>query len=129
MTSYKLPSGAELEVTPLDFEPAFEISQVVTRFIGLLDVDLTGMDPKQWNSIADIDLAAIKRPLSQVLSNSDLRKAGDKCLVKCTYNGQKVTTKTWEPVEARQDYLYAIFFAMKENVMPFFEGAFSSLKA
>jgi hypothetical protein len=126
---YELPSGADFEVTVLDFEPAFEISQTVSRFIGLLEVDLKGLDVDKWKGISDIDIAAIKRPLSQVLSNAEIRKAGDKCLVKCTYNGQRVTAKTWEPIEARKDYLYAMFHALKDNVTPFFEGAFSSLKA
>jgi len=92
-------------------------------------VDLKGLDVDKWKSISDIDISAIKRPLSQVLSNAEIRKAGDKCLVKCIYNGQRVTAKTWEPIEARKDYLYAMFHALKDNVAPFFEGAFSSLKA
>ena len=41
---YTLPSGAELEVTLLDFEPAFEISQIVTKFVGLLDIDLKSLE-------------------------------------------------------------------------------------
>jgi hypothetical protein len=126
---YTLPSGAEFEVTLLDFEPAFDISQTVSRFVGLLEVDLKALEIEKWKSFSDIEVDAIKRPLSQILSNAELRKAGDRCLVKCTYNGQKVTTKTWEPAEARQDYLIAMFYALKENVAPFFVGAFSFLKA
>lgn len=129
MEAIKLPSGAELEITLLDFEPAFEVSQVVSRFIGLLDVDLKAMGLENAKSLADLDLDAIKRPLSQILSNQELRKAGDKCLTKCIYNGLKITPKTWEPAEARQDYLFAVFHALKANIAPFFEGAFSSLKA
>jgi len=126
---YKLPSGAVLDVTPLDFEPAFEVSQTITRLIGLLDVDLKSLDTEKWGSVADIELDAIKRPFSQILSNRELVKDANKCLAKCTYNGIRVSEKTWQPAEARKDYLYACFYALKENVFPFFEGVFSSSKA
>lgn len=126
---YILPSGAELEVTLLDFEPAFEISQAVTRFVGLLDVDLKSLEVEKWKTVSDIDVNAIKRPLSQILSNSDLTKAANKCLVKCTYNNQRISEKTWNAPEARKDYFHAMFYALKDNIYPFFEGVFSSSKA
>ena len=126
---FKLPSGAQLSITLLDFEQAFEISQTVTRFIGLLELDIKSLNIEQWKSFSDIDFNAIKRPLSQVLSNGDLVKAGNKCLNKCTYNGKRITDQTWQDIEARKDYLYAIFYGLKENVYPFFAGVFSSLKA
>lgn len=126
---YKLPSGAELEVTLLDFEPAFEISQTVTKFLGLLDVDLKALEVEKWKSINDIDVNAIKRPLAQILSNSDLTKAANKCLAKCLYNNVRINEKTWNAPEARKDYYHAMFYALKDNIYPFFEGVFSSSQA
>lgn len=120
---HKLPSGAVLDVTILDFEKAFEIFQIVSRQIGLLDLDLSKIDGK---SFALTDIMEFKRPLSQVLASPELVKVGNKCLEKCTYDGIKVTTKTWEDVKARGDYLFAMFFALQENVAPFIEGVFSS---
>jgi hypothetical protein len=125
---YTLPSGAELEVTLLDFEPAFEISQIVTKFVGLLDIDLKSLEVEKWTSISDVDVNAIKRPLSQILSNSDLVKAANKCLVKCLYNNIRISDKTWNEPSARKDYYHAMFYALKDNIFPFFEGVFSSSK-
>jgi hypothetical protein len=119
---HKLPSGVMLDITLLDYEKAFAVFQTTVRQIGILDVDLSKIDLEKF---AALDVMEFKRPLTQILSNSDLVKAGNQCLEKCTYDGIKVTTKTWESPEARKDYLFAIFYALKENCYPFVEGVFS----
>lgn len=119
----KLPSGATLDITVLDYEKAFEVFQITMRQLGLIDIDLSKMD---FANFAAADIMEFKRPLAQILSNADLVKMGNKCLEKCTYDGIKVTTKTWEAPEARKDYLFALFYALKENCYPFVEGVFSS---
>lgn len=126
MIRHELPSGAELEITPLDFGEAFAVFQQVAKIIGLLEVDLSGIDIGK-DFLAQ-DIVKFKRPLAQVLSNAELEKAGKQCLKKCTYNGLKVTDATWNDLEARKDYLFALFFALKENCGPFLEGAFSGSK-
>lgn len=123
---YELPSGAKLDVTPLDFGEAFAVFQQLAKIIGLIEVDLAGID--LGKDFLAQDLVKFKRPLAQLLSNHELDKAGRQCLKKCTYNGLKVTDATWNDVEARKDYLFAVFFALKENCGPFLEGAFSGSK-
>ena len=124
---YELPSGSKLDVTPLDFGEAFAVFQQVAKIIGLLELDLAGIDVGK-DFLAQ-DLVKFKRPLAQVLSNHELEKAGKQCLKKCTYNGLKVTDSTWNDIDARKDYLFAMFFALKDNCGPFLEGAFSGSKA
>ena len=123
---YELPSGSKLDVTPLDFGEAFAVFQQVAKIIGLLELDLAGIDIGK-DFLAQ-DLVKFKRPLAQVLSNHELEKAGKQCLKKCTYNGLKVTDSTWNDIVARKDYLFAMFFALKDNCGPFLEGAFSGSK-
>jgi hypothetical protein len=123
----KLPSGAVLEVTPLDCGDAYAIFQQVMKVIGLLDIDLSKLD--MTKDFKAQDIIEFKRPLAQLLSNSELEKAAKKCLTKCTYDGMKVTEATWNPLNARQDYLFAMFFALKENCSPFLDGVFSDSKA
>ena len=119
----KLPSGATLDITLLDYEKAFDVFQIVARQLGLIDVDFSKIDFEKFQLM---DVMEFKRPLTQILSNPDLVKVGNQCLVKCTYDGIKITAKTWEPPEARKDYVFAIFYALKENCYPFVEGVFSS---
>ena len=123
---YELPSGSKLDVTPLDFGEAFAVFQQVAKIIGLLELDLAGIDIGK-DFLAQ-DLVKFKRPLAQVLSNHELEKAGKQCLKKCTYNELKVTDSTWNDIDARKDYLFAMFFALKDNCGPFLEGAFSGSK-
>ena len=123
---YELPSGSKLDVTPLDFGEAFAVFQQVAKIIGLLELDLAAIGIGK-DFLAQ-DLVKFKRPLAQVLSNHELEKAGKQCLKKCTYNGLKVTDSTWNDIEARKDYLFAMFFALKDNCGPFLEGAFSGSK-
>ena len=118
----KLPSGAILDITVLDFEKAFAVFQVVSRQIGLLDFDAAKIDFQNFKAT---DLLEFKKPLTQALSNSDFSKVGNQCLEKCTYNGLKVTAQTWNDLKARNDYLFAVFYALKENCYPYIEGAFS----
>ncbi len=119
---HKLPSGAILDVTVLDYEKAFGIFQTVSRQIGLIDVDFGKIDFEKFNTM---DVMEFKRPLTQLLSNSDLVKVGNQCLEKCTYDNVKISKATWESIEARKDYLFALFYALKENCAPFLEGVFS----
>lgn len=124
---YELPSGLKLDVTPLDFGEAFAVFQQVAKIIGLIEVDLAGID--LGKDFLAQDLVKFKRPLAQLLSNQELDKVGRQCLKKCTYDGVKITDSTWNSLEARKDYLFAVFFALKENCGPFLEGAFSGSRA
>jgi hypothetical protein len=126
MSEYDLPSGAKLHVTPLDFSEAFAVFQQVAKIIGLIEVDLQGIE--LGKDFMAQDLMKFKRPLTQLLSNSDIEKAGKQCLKKCTYDGLKIDDRTWNAVEARKDYLFAIFFALKENCSPFLAGVLSDSK-
>ena len=123
----QLPSGAMLEVTPLDCGDSYAIFQQVMKVIGLLDIDLSKLD--MTKDFRAQDVLEFKRPLAQLLSNAELEKAAKKCLTRCTYEGLKVTEATWNPLVARQDFLFAMFYDLKENCSPFLDGVFSDLKA
>jgi hypothetical protein len=89
-------------------------------------VDLQGID--FGKEFLAQDLVKFKRPLTQILANHELEKAGKQCLKKCTYDGLKIDDRTWNSIEARKDYLFALFFSLKENCGPFLDGAFSNSK-
>lgn len=54
------------------------------------------------------------------------------CLKRCLYNGQQITEQTFEPIEARKDYVKVIMEVAQHNVAPFFESlrsAYSQVQA
>lgn len=127
---HKLPSGAELDVTPLSTEKAWAVSQVFARTVeGVSISELRGLD---WKAIMLADVAsssgevlAFKGVLCAVLADIALLAAAKECLARCTYNGVAVDSETFD--KARGDYLPALFYALKDNIAPFFESLLSAL--
>lgn len=48
------------------------------------------------------------------------------CLLQCTYGGQKITQKTFESEEAREDYYPVLNACVVENLRPFMKGLAST---
>jgi hypothetical protein len=122
----KLPSGAELVVTPLDWEDAWDISQRVLAVIEKLELDLKGIN---WTDIQSQDVLNFKGPICQILSSKVVFDAAKDCFKKCTYAGMRIDNATFNDSKARGDMLIACFHALKENCAPFFGSLLSGLKA
>lgn len=108
-TKVALPSGAELEIMIAPFAQSRALYQAILE--ELKDVKL---DPK-----AEVDVNFIKDLFCAGLSSKKIEEALGPCLGRATYNKLKITNDTWEPKEARQDYMHACFEVAKENVAPF----------
>ena len=48
------------------------------------------------------------------------------CLLQCTYGGHKITQKTFESEEAREDYYPVLNACVVENLRPFMKGLAST---
>lgn len=133
-TVVKLPSGASLEIGLLGSEEAWAVSQALIKVFQEIPIDtLNGISLRDLFSTMTDDPAAMKAmllsmkgPLCAVLSSPVIMAEAKKCFAQCTCNGVKLSS-VWpfEKKEARQDFLPACFYALKENVTPFF-GALSS---
>lgn len=126
MSKHTLPSGAVLEVTILPFEDAWQVSQDLLVLAGSLDIDVKGMN---LDDIKAADVLDFKTPLCKVLSSQSAMSAAWKCFARCTYNGLRVDKQTFEKPEARGDFLIAAFFALADNVRPFFGSLVSFFQA
>jgi hypothetical protein len=123
---YVLPSGGELNVTPLGFEEAWRVSQDVIGVIKELSLDFSAIDFKKPMTV---DLVReFKDPICTLLGSPVINKSVRSAFNRATYNGAKIDKMTFDPVEARGDYLFAAFYALKENISPFFDGILSFLK-
>lgn len=122
----RLPSGAELAVTPLDWEDSWGVCQDALGVIEALNVDVKGMS---LQDISAQDVLNFKGPICKILSSQVMLAASKRCFAKCTYNGVKIDAVTFSKPENRGDFLHACFYALKENCAPFFASLLSGLKA
>ena len=110
-----LPSGAELEVTMSPFKIAKALYMAVADEMKALK-----LDPK-----AEVDVNFWKDLMCTGVASKRIEEALAECMKRCTYKGLKITDDTWEPVEARGDYLQACFEVAKENILPFTKDLFA----
>lgn len=105
----KLPSGAELRITLAPFSDSKALYQAFLEEIKGLKVE----------SSTEIDTNFIKDIFCVGLASKKLEVALWKCMERALYNNLKITEATFEPVEARQDYMLVCFEVAKENIAPF----------
>lgn len=122
MHEFKSTSGAKVKINPADFEDAMDLQSAIMKEVSKTDFKMDGIDMNNESSFGGL----IKVAMS-VASSKDVRDIIFKCLVRCTYEGQKITPKTFEDVDARRDYYEIVIACLKENLSPFFEGLLSKL--
>jgi hypothetical protein len=105
----KLPSGAELRITLAPFSDSKALYQAFLEEIKGLKVE----------SSTEIDTNFIKDIFCVGLASKKFEVALWKCMERALYNNLKITENTFEPVEARQDYMLVCFEVAKENIAPF----------
>lgn len=115
----KLPSGAELEIWISPFEVAKELYQTL-----LAEAKDLKLDPN-----AQVDVNLYKDIFCAGFSSKKVEACIKKCFEKCTYNGARIGTETFEPAEARQDFLLACFEVAQENVAPFMKPLYAKFQA
>lgn len=112
-----LPSGAELNVDTL---PPFADSEALFKAV-MKDILL--LIP----SDRELDQSVIKDFICRGLVSSDVRSALWKCMERVTYNGLKINKDTFEPEDARQDYMEVLWQVAERNIAPFLKGLFARL--
>jgi hypothetical protein len=125
MESVILPSGAELKITLLPLEDAWEIQQIVSKELSAIDVDIRSVD---LTALKPSDIFLLKKPFLQALSSSKLIDAAKRCQSRCLYNGLKIDADTFETPKARGDYIFVNFNLLRANIAPFFASLLSFLK-
>lgn len=109
-----LPSGAKLTIQPAPFAEAKALYQAVLDEIKHIDF-----------STQDEMSKLLKDLLCYGFSSKKIEAALYKCMDRVLYNGLKITDETFEPVDARGDYLVVIFEVAKENVEPFMKSLYA----
>ena len=97
---------------------------------GTIDVLREILSPDKKGSLLDVNLnAECVNNLKKILLTFEIDKKLDelifKCLSRWTYNDFKISKKTFEEVEARQDLLQIKTECLKYELLPFFKNLFS----
>ena len=108
MKEIQLPSGSTLKIGQIPFADAKALYQSCMEELRTVEVKSDTMA---------IDL--YKNLFCVGFSSKRVERALWECLKRCTYNGHKIEEKTWEAVEARQDYWKVCMEVGEEVITPF----------
>jgi hypothetical protein len=115
MDSIKLPSGAELVITPAPFADSKSLYQAVLEELKEIKVSLQD----------DVNEDFVKNLFCVGFSSKKIESALEKCMKRATYNGLRIDAQTFEPIEARADYMQVCIEVAKVNIAPFVKGLFA----
>ncbi len=110
-----LPSGAILEVGLAPFGVSKALYQAVLEEAKTLKID--SKDELDVNLFKDIFCAGF--------SSKRIESCLDECMKRTLYNGKKIDSMTFEPEEARQDYMLVCFEVAKANISPFTKSLYA----
>lgn len=114
MKEIKLPSGAVLKIQPAPFAVAKALYQAVLEEVKSVQVSST------------TDLASVFKDLACVgFSSKKIESCLNECFKRCLYNDHKMDEATFEPIEARDDYIVVCMNVAKENIFPFVKSLYA----
>jgi hypothetical protein len=113
-----LPSGAILGLSEAPFRPSKALYQALAQEMKAIKIDMNS-EVEDGNFWKDLACSAVSSP--------KIEEALAPCLVRCTYNNQKIDNveETFGPASRRQDYLVVCYHVMEINVSPFLSGLFA----
>jgi hypothetical protein len=110
----KLPSGAVLKVNSAPFGVSKELYKSILS------------ESKQIEFSSTTDFAQVFKDLfCSGFSSDRVEAAMWKCMERCLYNDLKIVPDTFEPVEAREDFVPVCMEVGKENLFPFMKNLFA----
>lgn len=104
-----LASGAKLHITLSPFKDAKALYQALLEEARTLKLDAE----------AEADFNFFKDVFCTAFSSKRVETALEKCFERCTYNDKRITADTFEPAEAREDYMQVCLEVAQHNVHPF----------
>lgn len=104
-----LPSGATLEVSLSPFHIGRTMYQAVAEELKQMRV----------SDKDEIGAGFFKDLFCSALSSKKIEDAVWECMKRATYNSLRITMDTFEPAEARQDYMMACYEVARVNIEPF----------
>ena len=119
----EVSSGAKVVINIADFDSSMRLKNAIEKEFADSKFEMGAIDLKK--SFNDLDISVLTpflKTLAQIDSSQEVYDAIFVCLLRCTYNGDKITKATFEEAEARADYYEIVFECLKVNLLPFFKG-------
>ncbi len=124
MSEFEAPSGAKVKINIAPFKDSMKLKSAIAK--ELADSDFSfDFDPSKDIKKQDFDIAGIAKIMALLDSSEAVNNALMDCLLRCTYNSEKITGATFEPEEAREDYYDIVAACLKVNIGPFFKSLLS----
>jgi hypothetical protein len=115
MEEVKLASGKKLTITIAPFAPGRRLYQALAREARALKV----------NGSEEVDFNFRKDLLCTLLASEALEKAVWDCMSSCLYDGKRINEETFEPAEARADYITVCIKVAEANLLPFVKDLYA----
>lgn len=114
---HELKSGATLRGSLAEFKKGRALYQAVAK--AAKEIEVKASD--------DLNVNLIKSFFLEFLSNKEVEACIWDCMGKMLYNDSKITEETFEPIEARQDYIEVMKEVAMFNAAPFTKNLFAEL--
>lgn len=115
MKEVTLNSGATLKMGVVPFVDAKAFYQAVLEEARSVSI----------SEDQEIGANLIKDLFCTGFSSKKIDSCLKKCMDRCLYNGIRITDETWEPMEAREDYLQVCIEVAKETLAPFVKSLYA----
>lgn len=120
-------SGKAIVLQLSEFRVSARLRKVVAKEIRTIDFKEVmklagGLSPEELLAKGDLPIDTLKDLACQLLASDEVEEALWECMKVCQYNGERITPETFEPEDARADYLPAAWEVMVLNLAPFFKG-------
>lgn len=112
MKEFQSTSGADVVINIASLRDVMELKNAITREVAKSGLKLE----------LGADLSSLISAFMFVDSSPAVYSALLTCLIKCTYNKEKITESTFEAESARGDYYEVVLACAEENLRPFFRG-------
>lgn len=123
MVEITTSTGAKVIINSAPFRDAMTLKNAIQATIKVGELDLSKI-----KSFKELDIAPFLESILAIDSDLNVYNALMKCLVRCTYNSEKITENTFETDNARQDYYEIVLECMKVNLHPFLKGLIFKLQ-
>jgi hypothetical protein len=127
-----LDSGAKVNITLSDFEVCDRLLIAVTKELEGVGISL-GLKSGNFTDFLNMDidkdaaLNTLKNAIMRIASSNLIRPILWECMQRVTYNGLKVTPKTFEGEKERGDWPILAKEVLVSNLIPFFPSLSSKL--
>lgn len=136
MVEFVGASGKKIVINPAPAADAFALKNAIHAKFYIPKINLDELKKGKGNvsdKIKDMDVSEILSGLAGNLlaldSDKDVNAALMACLVRCTYDSEKIVLGTFDDVEVREDYYEIIENCIRINLFPFYKGLISKWKA